>query len=900
MLLKTARPCDTMPLGKEDYSCKVVLDSINKEFGAPSRNRMLGLLLEHQTLDTWMTYQLMQEAVKWVVDKQPLGMLLTYEEANHTRDQQSSTSACLLQLTGQPVDSFYNFQSIRVDGNTGKPAVRNQNRPDGVFLMQIVKHMSLAEDMVIFYEGDVHGKDENKDNETGCKNSHKMYQAFAQAQSKNPAMAGCAIFAAMQYSPIPNITDFLDDMLKAHIFVCIAIADWNQYNSTNKDRKCTMIGNLFGEKNSLKTDIQYDFVFGINIGLEAFPAGFNDVEYTHRITTMLQRLRKHGCNIELNDGLKHVAEFKKISHTIGCVKIVVCAIPRANDDVLNTIQGQPQAMFIYPLNIVRIVTFQNSDTATLDKKCVDRLLTITGNINGNYKFKKHMMRKTSVYTNNNVVLEPHACLLSETTGFFYVALPLAYYTIQQFEFVNAALNYMWSPTRFDFRVLLRDFKAMKKHLTGDVNVTMFKESKSSLFHVICESANYLPPLADDFNIFLKECCRWKEDTDENGHELPGYTSPKIFFRTLGIYSMQNAIDFACDIRANPNKTYTSLLDSYPVGAQLLIQQCMKKLTGNEAYAYVGRVVENTRNQTAKPDDEQVDSDDEKTNTETLADLMLKVEHNVLANLFHSEWKVSFPDVIGSESEERGSEFGKILLTEYKKEVVCWRWTVVDYDSYQNKDNDEDASEALSKILTDYIKNVRLVDLGQSLNKNIQVPSRLFRRNVNYIITCVPDEEDMQQKYSCSVKFPELLNVSLETRVTDQKGTKYHEKWITGENETDKKETRITFELMDANYDDVMRSQFRNLFERYAKNFKDWVWQGAGTTYGDLEKARLSMMQKVNDGNAASAAQAGGNEPENVDDVEQENGDDVARQAMVDQLRASGLFQDVLGQENEAS
>ncbi len=736
---------------------------------------MLGLLLEHQTLDTWMTYQLMQEAVKWVVDKQPLGMLLTYNEANHTRDQQSSTSATMLNLKNTPVDSFYNFQSIRVDGSTGKPAVRHQNRPDGVFLMKIATEMSFPQDMVIFYEGDVHGKDEKKDNETGCKNSHKMYQAFAQAQSKNPAMAGCTIFAAMQYSPIANITHFIDDMLKAHIFVCIAIADWNKYNST--DRKRTLIANLFGEKNSLVPGIQYDFVFGINIGLEAFPAGFNDGEYAYRITTMLHRLRKNGCSIELRDNLKHVAEFKKISHTIGCVKIVVCAIPRTNEKVFNNSQGQPQAMFIYPLNIAQIVTFDNQDMGTInDKSKVDRLLNISPNINGNYEFQKHMMRKTSVYTNNNVVPETHGCSLSRTTGFFYVALPLAYYTIQQFEFVNAALNYMWSPTRFDYRALLRDFKALKKHLTGDVNVTMFKENKSSLFHVICESADYLPPLAQDFEIFLKECCRWHEDKDENGHELPRYTSPKIFFRTLGIYSMQNAIDFAYDIRANSNKAYTSLLDSYPVGTQLLIQQCMKKLTGNEAYAYVGRVVEDTRNQTAKPDDEQVDSDDETTNTETLADLMLKVEHNVLTNLFHSEWKVSFPD--GIDIDDRESEFAAILLKEYEKKVVCWKWTVVNHDQ-QNGNNDQDASEALSKILTDYIKKVRLVDPGQSLNKNIRVPTKLFCRNINYIITCVPDEESIQQKYSCSVDFPELLNVSLETQVTDKKGRKYHAKWITG-------------------------------------------------------------------------------------------------------------------------
>jgi len=357
--------------------------------------------------------------------------------------------------------------------------------------------------------------------------------------------------------------------------------------------------------------------------------------------------------------------------------------------------------------------------------------------------------------------------------------------------------------------------------------------------------------------------------------------------------MQNAIDFACDIRANPNKTYTSLLDSYPVGAQLLIQQCMKKLTGNEAYAYVGRVVEDTRNQTAKPDDEQVDSDDETTNTETLADLMLKVEDNILTKLFHSEWKVSFPDNIDIGNRE--SEFAAILLTEYQKKIVDWKWTVVDYDS-QNGPNDEDASEALSKILTAYIKSVRLVDVGGSVRKNILIPSILFRRNVNYIITCLPNDEVEEKKYSCIVDFPERLQVSLKTSVTEKKGKKYYAKWITGEND-DKKETMIEFELMNANYDDKMRGEFRNLFEGYAKNFKDWVWQGGGTTSTDLETARLQMMQQVNNANAANAAQAGGNADSQR--AEQENADDAAGQAMAD-FTTSDRFRGVLGQENQAS
>jgi hypothetical protein len=255
-----------------------------------------------------------------------------------------------------------------------------------------------------------------------------------------------------------------------------------------------------------------------------------------------------------------------------------------------------------------------------------------------------MMKMTEVYNNPPAGgISDTKCVLGQTNGFFYVALPFAYYTIQQFEFVNAALDYSWSPVRYDFRAMLRAFKTNKKNLTGDLHVTMFRKSKSSLFHIICESVDDLPELSADFEFFLKECCRWVEDTDKDGNALPKYTSPKIIFRTLGIFSLQNAIDFACDIRANPNKTYSSLLASYPAGAQTLIQQCMKRLSGNEAYAYVGRT--NVVDTTTQLVLEQPDSDDDTANTgpDTLAKRLLRWEKDLHKQLFHSTWKVDIGD-----------------------------------------------------------------------------------------------------------------------------------------------------------------------------------------------------------------------------------------------------------------
>ena len=256
---------------------------------------MLARLLENQTLDTWMTYELMGSAIEWVQNKQPLGIELEMDEKIQTRDQATSTTAELLKLADHPVDSFYNFMSIRVGGG-GAAGMRHQNRPDGMFLIHLKNASGGPSDMVLFYEGDAHGKDDGKNLDSGCKNSHKMYQAIAQAQSKNPQMAGCIIFAAMKDAPTDEMLPFLADMLKAHIFVCIAIADWNS-KIRRQNRPTTLIGSIFG--NDLDVHMKYDFVFGINIGLEGAAAGYNQIDFDHRIATMVRAIRLVNSNVEL-------------------------------------------------------------------------------------------------------------------------------------------------------------------------------------------------------------------------------------------------------------------------------------------------------------------------------------------------------------------------------------------------------------------------------------------------------------------------------------------------------------------------------------------------------------------------------------------------------------------------
>ncbi len=72
-----------------------VMESINVNFDSPYRNRMLAQLLENQTLDAWMTWNLMHETLQWVEtrSKELFGMEFTIDEKIMTRDQGSCTSA---------------------------------------------------------------------------------------------------------------------------------------------------------------------------------------------------------------------------------------------------------------------------------------------------------------------------------------------------------------------------------------------------------------------------------------------------------------------------------------------------------------------------------------------------------------------------------------------------------------------------------------------------------------------------------------------------------------------------------------------------------------------------------------------------------------------------------------
>jgi hypothetical protein len=810
----------TIPRVIETLDFRKVKEHIEKKFTQADRSRMLARLLENQPLDAWMTHELMETAIDRFETEQPFGIVWRSQKEKQTRDQRTSTTAdeLHLNLRNSPVDSFFNFQNIYVQGQV---AMRHINRPDGMFLLELDTTSFGAQQMVLFYEGDVHKKDAKKTLYEGCRNSHKMYQAIAQAQSNNRNMAGCAIFAAMDDAPTDDLMPFLDDMLKAHIFVCIAIADWNAhiYVKSGNNRKTTMIGSFF--KNSLNASIDYDFVFGINIGMANASPGFEETDYTHRIRVMLNGMGYIGADILLENELQGVAAYDIKSSKIGMVQIVICAIPRQKKTILASAPRMP--MFIYPFNMDELVKFTNN-TGTLQNMTLGYLnmVNVAGaNIAAPFHFKQNMMDKTAVEMN----AAPAAANLqrinvNDTNGFFFIALPLAYYTIQQFECVNSHLNYEWSTVRFNVRTLINKLKKNKQNLTGVTNVTMFTKNKSSLFQVICASVDCkdVEPLAKDFNVFLEKVCRWRETPDNTA---PG-SSPKVIFRTLGIFSLQNAIDFACEMKANPNKTYLSLLASYPAGTQMVIQQCMKKLSSNEAYAWV--LNEDGEEKTAKPPaktDEQDSDDDDDGNT--FADKLLNLEQQVITSISHSSWfvKLEPKDATVENVQERADAMAASLLRALTRNFRSWK--IDNLGTIKKNESDIEPEESLRKELENVIQGINIYNNEEETETvNAKIPVTLFCPGVSYCVRWAG------HNFSCKVVCPEILKVSYKDLNVENEadGKRYEICW---------QNVKISFTLEHKNTTDRIKTRLQEMQDSAVNLLNKFMYGDNAADESELKK-----------------------------------------------------------------
>ena len=722
---------------------------VDDSFGTVDKSRMLSRLVDNEELDPWMTFELMEAALRNLAALE--GVVL---KENMCRNRASSTTAAPehLNLEGSEADKYYNFQSIRVDGAKGKATIRHQNRPDGMF------NLKLGQDneMVIFYEGDAHDRDVGKSETKGCKNAHKMYQYMIQAQSLNKRSSGCAVFAAMKDAPTDQVGEFIEDMFKAHMFAGMLIIQHNMYQ---RKTARTILEDLL----ELDTKKKYDFVIGINIKSLPTNEAFSTNNFNGRVHNLLTALKKQtDITIELDFDYDRQKELPTYDCTLGCLNITCFAVPRAPDTLLTRPYLEPP--FVYPMHLSHVTTWYGDDgtmnTRLFNGNSMVRVCqTAQPNAYMDLKFKKNMMKITYVNTPPNAVASGNTCVLKETDGFFYLALPLAYFTIEQFEcLVNLRLDYRWAPKRYDVKKMVYELMVSIKGVSIlPVRVEMFKEGENSLLQRICRSTDEKNPnITDEFQGFLKECCKWEE--------CSAYAYPAIFFRTLGIFTLPNAIDFACEVKNNQSATYTTLLSTYPVGTQIVIKQCMKKLSTNEAYGYLRR--ENIAVKTSTVEEQgPSDEDDEPppppgtvmgaiqaffTSTKTSWD----VTHRNSTDAEYQTWS-------GNQGRQAGR--GKRILQQelmkkYKKSVESWSVKKKKFDGVDEQNPDRDDNNIL--LIAWNAQYIELDDPNATLKASGVDFGKTYKYRIQLHVDIYDDDDDDEWVLYCKPIWPHKMDLDI--------------------------------------------------------------------------------------------------------------------------------------------
>ena len=398
------------------------------------------------------------------------------------------------------------------------------------------------------------------------------------------------------------------------------------------------------------------------MGLTSDEQSFKTEFFNDRMGKFINFANCQNVRIDITAPMKEECKTTRCTIDIGLVRIVFIAVPRKPKDFIST----PTPFFIYPMHVNHLVKWQKNgrkkNRAEVDKSDLNRIFAYGGNVPQQCKFRKNMMNVTNVLQIPNQGLDDQGvCTFDDTTGFFFIALPLAYYTIQQFEVVNDYLKYNWSKKSVNFNNVFDDFMDSIFHSNNSkIKVTMFtKDAKNtSLFHQICESTDKSTDNIDkDFELFLRESCKWNEVDGQ---------SPVIFFRIMRIFSLQTAIDFAFEMQRTESKTYLNLLSSYPVGTQILIRQCIKKLTDVTAFAYLNR--ESSVPKPKEDREKNEDSDDEQPSiTDFLVRKLLDAKDAVSKYLNSTVWEVSFDqkhNVVNDNID---------LLSEYKKQIKGWEF-----------------------------------------------------------------------------------------------------------------------------------------------------------------------------------------------------------------------------------
>lgn len=195
------------------------------------------------------------------------------------------------------------------------------------------------------------------------------------------------------------------------------------------------------------------------------------------------------------------------------------------------------------------------------------------------------------------------------------------------------------------------------------------------------------------------------------------------------------MDFAFDIQTGQNEVYSKMLLSYPIGTQIVIKQCMKKLTENGTPAYFI-----TENENEDPVSD-IDDDEVKVDVTAIGSMIASIGTNQ-----KTQWKFKLLDV-DPKLDPNNDDLAKLILKEYKKQVK-WKVTRKAKSVIVNK---------LDKEFSDKIESVMLGKLGRWEELPLQLE--------NFEPETVYEVEDNSNNYDISPVLPtsdkEIVNVNSE-------------------------------------------------------------------------------------------------------------------------------------------
>ena len=658
---------------------------VESKYGSVNKNRMHATILQNMSTDVWMTFELMEASIKQMTSCADFPVKgLRIEQT--IRDLGSAKVASKLGLKDSDADNFFCFHGIKLDDDSHE-TFKHGNRPDGTFKLTFKDSSESEQKMVLFYEGDNHGKDSGKDSLTdgGCRNAHKFYQYFAQSQAYNSNLAACVIIAAIGRATA-GFVPFVNSMFQAHMLAFSVIAHYN-YERDDKKKKETFLGKHL----KLKEGVNYDFVIGINMAANsssAWRSGFWDER--------MQEINKlTPAKVEIAAAMKDVvAGTLTFDFTIKNVSMVFIAIPRAEKDYLKDATTTTPC-FLYPMHLAALISDFHGRNASVQPTAFSKVLDIRMG-NPTIKFRKEMMDLTILLTKPNTRKNKQNvrqyCQLSECDGFFLAALPVAYYTIQQLELVNDILDYNYKRGAKPFTKVADAYKDVAfQTSTRKISVSILSkdDKRVSLFQEICNSVSESQDkIEEDLKSFLEEGCLW-DTTDCN--------SPVVFFLSMRIFSLQSAMDFAFDIQSGQNEVYSKMLLSYPIGTQIIIKQCMKKLTENGAPGYFLHDI----------DEDEQDLKDISDDEEEDANYMGRLLQSV-SSTHKTMWKFGFKDIPLSIDKD-AQDLAALLLAQYKEET---KWKKDD-DAAPNNTTPDDIKE---KIRTESLKGGGIFELKLNLKE----------------------------------------------------------------------------------------------------------------------------------------------------------------------------------------